>query len=313
MVDVDTVLVTFRNEDVIEGAIRALRPLGGQIVVVDHGDGASARKARALGAVTLEDPANPGFGSGQNRGVSKTTSDFVLLCNPDVVISPDAVHRGVRHLVVQPDVAGVQGVIMNQGTGLPERSQGIELQPVHLFGRAIGARWLLSWPTLRSIAQRSRILSDHVERVPSEPTEVQSLAATALLVRRTAFLDVGGFDPTYFLYGEDFDLCHRLRLGGWKLLALPEVWAQHVGGASMSSAWDRELHWWRGTLGFAARWWGRSAWALAMVAASIRCARLALRDPRRSRNALMALVIEPARDRRAAIRDTSAATLAAPS
>jgi N-acetylglucosaminyl-diphospho-decaprenol L-rhamnosyltransferase len=299
---VDTVLVAFNSEDVIERALHPLRPLGGRVVVVDHGDGASAQKAAELGAITFEDPTNPGFGTGQNRGFESTGTDFVLLCNPDAIVSPDAVLQGVQVMAAHPDVAAVQGVIVNTATGSPERSQGLELRAVHLLGRAVDARRLLRRPAIRSIARRCTTLGDHVERVPAGPVEVESLAATAVLVRRTAFAEVGGFDPSFFLYGEDFDLCHRLRLAGWKLLALPGVWAEHLGGASMSSTWDREIHWWRGNLTFAARWWGRSAWALALVAATIRCVRLAAGDPKRSYEAVSALVITPARSRRRAGR-----------
>jgi GT2 family glycosyltransferase len=294
---IDSVLVAFNSEDVIEGAISALAPLAGRIVVVDHGDGASARKATELSALVYEDPTNPGFGSGQNRGVGLTESEFVLLCNPDALISPEAVRLGARLLVERSQVAAIQGVIVNSQTGLPERSQGVEIQPIHLLGRSVGARRLLGCDALRSIIRRSHAIGDHVTRVPTEIHEVESLAATAMLVRRAAFAEVGGFDPSFFLYGEDLDLCRRLRLAGWKLLAVPDVWAHHLGGASMPSSWERELHWWRGTLGFAARWWGPRAWALAMVASTFRCARLALRHPQTARHALRALVIEPLRER----------------
>ncbi len=306
---VDTVLVAFDSENIIEEAIRTVEPLAGQVVVVDHGDGASARKAHDSGALAFTDPTNPGFGSGQNRGVGLTNSEFVLLCNPDALVSPDAVRLGAKLLEDRPEVAAVQGVIVNTRTGLPERSQGVEIMPVHLLGRAVGARRLLDSSALRALARRSRALVDHVDRVPSSFCEVESLAATAVLVRRTAFVEVGGFDPSYFLYGEDLDLCRRLRLAGWKLLAAPEVWANHLGGASMPSSWDQEIHWWRGTLAFAARWWGRSEWSLAIIAATIRFARLAVRHPGRFREAVTALLIEPIKDRRMACLGVSPAAL----
>lgn len=294
---VDTVLVAFRSEDVIEVAVRALEPLAGRVVVVDHGDGRAGGRARDAGALVLEDPSNPGFGSGQNRGVAATGSEFVLLCNPDALVSPGAVQQGVRHLEARPDVAAVQGVIVNQGTGLPERSQGVEVGPVHLLGRAVGGRRLLRLRPVRSLLAHSSTLGDHVRRVPATTSEVESLAATALLVRRSAFEEVGGFDPSFFLYGEDLDLCHRLRLAGWKLLAVPDVWAQHLGGASASSSWEREAQWWRGTMQFAARWWSAGAWSLAMVAAGVRCTTLAphYRPPGA---AFSAIVGQPARLRR---------------
>jgi GT2 family glycosyltransferase len=168
---------------------------------------------------------------------------------------------------------------------------------VHLLGRALGARRLLGTGWARAVARRSTVLADHAQRVPSAPVFVESLAATAVLVRRVAFEEVGGFDPRYFLYGEDLDLCRRLRLAGWQLVAVPEVFATHASGGSAESSWARETSWWRGTMQFAGRWWAGPAWSVAVVAALLRCLRLSVRHPGRARSALAALVVDPSRER----------------
>src|SRR5206468_1727798 len=178
---------------------------------------------------------NPGFGAGQNHGVTLTSAPYVLLCNPDAEVVADAVVAGADLLATHPDVAAVQGVIVNRATGQPERSAGVELGPLHLLGRAVGAKRLLRFRAGRALARRVPGLGDHARRVPAGPVEVESLAATAVLVRRGAFDSVGGFDESYFLYGEDLDLCRRLRAGGWKLRAVPEVWATHASGGSAPS------------------------------------------------------------------------------
>ncbi|MBW3609647.1 MAG: zinc-dependent metalloprotease, partial [Actinobacteria bacterium] len=136
----------------------------------------------------------------------------------------------------RPDVAAVQGVIVNRHTGLPERSQGVEIRPAHLLGRALGGRRLLRCGVVRSLMRRSATLADHVERVPRGPVEVESLAATAVLIRRSAFEEVGGFDPSFFLYGEDLDLCHRARTAGYEVwfVATPPI--VHLGGATRTAA-----------------------------------------------------------------------------
>ncbi len=299
---VDTVIVAYRSEDVIRRAVTQALVLGGRVVVVDHGDGASAAIASEVGAVAVNDPRNPGFGAGQNRGVAMTDSPYVLLCNPDADIATDAVRAGVTVLDRRPDVAAVQGVVVNRTTGRAERSAGVELGPVHLLGRAVGARALLGHRWARALAVRSRLLRDHADRVPTGPTDVESLAATAVLVRRAAFDAVGGFDQSYFLYGEDLDLCRRLRDAGWALVTLPGVWATHVSGGSAESGWNREANWWRGTMQFAAGRWGPWAWTVALVAAITRWARLAARHPRHARAAFDAMVADPRRRRAVAKR-----------
>lgn len=294
---VDTVLVAYGSEDVIGPVLTLAGQLGGRSVVVDHGDGASARLAAAMGAVAVHDPSNPGFGAGQNRGLAFTESELVLLCNPDAEIVPAAVLAGVGLLQSRPEVAAVQGVIVNRGTGRPERSAGVEVGPVHLIGRAVGAKALLGLPLVGSLARRSSTLRDHADRVPPGPVEVESLAATAVLVRRSAMEAVRGFDESYFLYGEDLDLCHRLRAAGWTLVALPDVWATHVSGGSAASGWDREANWWSGTMQFGAGRWSGAAWKVAVGAAGLRWARLAVRHPLHARATFRAMVVDPLRRR----------------
>lgn len=289
VVPVDVVVVAYGNHDDIGWTLARARRLGGRTVVVDHGDGQAAAYAARMGAVTVHDPANPGFGAGQNRGVSLTGTEYVLLCNPDARILPLAVMEGARYLRDHPGVAMVQGVIRDR-EGAMERSQGRELGPLHLLGRATGARRLLKFEPVRRAAARSTRLRDHAERRPDGPVHVESLAATAVLVRRSAFDSIGGFDSRYFLYGEDLDLCRRLRDGGWELAALPIEWAVHGGGKSSPSAWDRELRWWEGTRVFAARWWNVPAQVVGWTAAVAVCARLAACRPRSARAAARALL-----------------------
>ena len=297
----DVVVVAYSSADVIGEVVTRARTLPGvgEVVVVDHGDDGSGAVAAEHGARVVEDPTNPGFGAGQNHGVALTSAPYVLLLNPDADPDPAGIAAGIDALEHDPTVAVVQGVIANRATGAPERSQGRELGPVHLVGRACSARRLLTWRPVRGVASRVGVVSDHVERIPDVPVFVESLAATCVLVRRSAFEEIGGFDESYFLYGEDLDLCRRFRRAGWRLLALPQGFAQHDNGASSSNTTERELSWWRGTMRFAALWWSTAAWSFALLAALMQCARLGVREPRVARRAWRALVAEPIRDRRA--------------
>jgi N-acetylglucosaminyl-diphospho-decaprenol L-rhamnosyltransferase len=305
---VDVVIVAYNNRDDVADAIPELCRSAevASVVVVDHGQDGAADIAEAEGAIALRDPTNPGFGAGQNRGARSGSSPFLLLLNPDARLEPDALAAGVAHLQRRGDVAAVQGVIRNQVTGEPERSQGVELGPIHLWGRLVLARRLLQLPLTRRLIARSSRLADHVDRAPAEPVDVESLAATAVLMRREAFEGIGGFDPGYFLYGEDLDLCRRLRNAGWRLQALPHPWAIHVSGGSAATTWSRERTWWAGTLLFAATWWTPGSWAVASVAGVARAVTLMVRRPAEARLVLSSLVVDPWQRRRAVRRGLAA-------
>lgn len=297
---IDAVVVAYRSEDHIEECIEALQRIEGlaSLVVVDNGDGESARRAAAVGARTLHDPSNPGFGMGHNRGVACGAAEYLFLVNPDALVVPDPVREGVALLKSRPDAAAVQGVIVNAATGSPERSQGRELRPVHLLGRAFALRSLLRFRPVRFLTGLAPAVSDHVDRAPTSVSETEWLAATAVLMRRAAFEQVGGFSDDYFLYGEDADLCHRLRASGWRLLAHPAQWAIHQGGASAATSVDREITWWNGTMTFAARWWSPSAWSVALLASLLVGARLMIRSPSDAGRVASFMIADPWRKRR---------------
>jgi N-acetylglucosaminyl-diphospho-decaprenol L-rhamnosyltransferase len=61
---------------------------------------------------------------------------------------------------------------------------------------------------------------------------VDWLSAAALIVRPEAIRGIGGFDPRYFLYGEDVDLGERLLAAGWELWTVPDAQAEHLVGGS---------------------------------------------------------------------------------
>jgi GT2 family glycosyltransferase len=71
---------------------------------------------------------------------------------------------------------------------------------------------------------------------PGPPRRVDWVLGAALLVRRSAFDDVGGFDPGYFLYSEETDLCLRLRERGWGVVSCGDAVVAHLASASTAGA-----------------------------------------------------------------------------
>ncbi|MFN8050904.1 MAG: glycosyltransferase family 2 protein [Acidimicrobiales bacterium] len=291
---VDVAMVAFGNVDRIEQRVRGLRSYGvdGRVIVVDHGDDGSGAAAARAGATILHDPTNPGFGAGINRAVAASTAEYVLLMNPDADLTRIAIAAGLEALAADPSAGAAQGLIRTEATGDLERSGGRELRPIDLLGRALGAKRLLSVGFVARLA-RSLGAAHQVDRGTDAVVAVETIAATAMLIRREAFDSIGGFDERYFLYGEDLDLCRRLRAAGWTLLYLPTPWAEHECGGSAANWWERELRWWEGTLQFAAQWWGTGAFARAVGAAALMTVRLSIASPRRAGLAARALLRSP--------------------
>jgi N-acetylglucosaminyl-diphospho-decaprenol L-rhamnosyltransferase len=286
----DVVVVAYRSEGEIARCVSALTRERGvaSVTVIDNGDGRSAAIAESLGAIAIHVPANPGFGAAVNRGATGGDAEAILVLNPDAILQPGIVATALSRLEHDPMLGAVQGAIVNVTTAQPERSAGRELGLVHLIGRALGLRALLRFGAVQLLARRSSILRDHVDRRPDAPHTVETLAATAIVLRRSAFEEINGFDEGYFLYGEDLDLCRRLRDAGWRLQSSPETWATHRSGGSAATAWDRELTWWEGTLRFARVHWSRRRVAVAMAIGILEAALLIGRAPARTGEVLRA-------------------------
>lgn len=195
-----------------------------EIVLADNGstDGSVEAAAARPAVRLLRTGANLGFGTAANRGVSALRSDveFVLIANPDVVLhagSVDALLRAARRHpeagTLGPAIETPEGVLYPSARRLPTLSLGA--------GHAV-LGWL--WPR-NPWTRQYRAESDEVrERAAGW------LSGSCLLVRRTAFDQVGGFDERYFMYFEDVDLGARMERAGWQNVYVPDAVVTHVGG-----------------------------------------------------------------------------------
>ena len=293
---VDAVVVAYQSSSTIRRCVTELLKIPGlgHVVVVDHGHDGAGVVAEGLGATVLYDPKNPGFGAGQNRGIELTSAPYVLVCNPDAVVLPDAIAAGLLMLEDRRDLAALQGVIRERDRDLLQRSYWQSVGAIHLWIRILRLGAILRMRPLRALGMSRRHLLPHR---PRASREVQALAAITLLVRRDAFDKVGGFDPGYFLYWEDIDLCKRIRRAGWRLGVTPETWAVHIGGASSGDAIEREHQWWRGCMRYAALWYPRGQWFVAVGAAVVQWLTLSAARPRHARYFWRDLIVTPRRVR----------------
>jgi N-acetylglucosaminyl-diphospho-decaprenol L-rhamnosyltransferase len=158
--------------------------------------------------------SNDGFASAVNEGALLGRGEYVLVLNADAWPLDDCLAQLVAFLDGTPDAAAVTPTLVSP-SGVPQVSGGSE--PT-LLGLALG--------------KLRRLLPQGSQDRRAVAVEVDWASATALLCRRTAWDQIGGFDDAYFLYYEDCDLGVRLRRAGWRLFVLPSARAAHVGGAS---------------------------------------------------------------------------------
>lgn len=222
-------VVSFNTRDLLRdllGTVRSDAPA--EVVVVDNGstDGTAERVRAEFPEVRLiVDPSNPGFGGAANRAVASTLAPFVLILNGDTRLTPGALSALAAYLESHPKAA-LAGPRLASPDGTHQPSCFAFLGTFRLaVDKSPLGRWLAWVPPLR---EHYLLLNGSHDR----PRTVPWVLGSALAVRRTAFEQVGGFDPSFFMYGEEVDLCYRLQAAGWEVHFTPAATVVHVGGAS---------------------------------------------------------------------------------
>src|SRR5690606_29088553 len=172
----------------------------GEIVVVDNAstdDVSGLVRGRFPGVRLIEAGANLGFARGVNLGIRNSSSDYVLLLNPDTTVPPGAIDRLVAALQQAPDVGAI-GPRLVDGTGRAELSFGRMYSPVSELRRKV-------WLGMQ--ARGVPFVQAAIERATSRERDVEWVSGACLLVRRSAGEGVGWLDERYFLYAEDVDFC----------------------------------------------------------------------------------------------------------
>ncbi len=188
-------------------------PCERRILVVDNSGNAVA--GELAGAEIVATGGNKGFGAGVNRGVAALGPGpwgALVVLNNDVEVGGGYLGAAVRALW-RPRVGAAAGPLRLEAAGGPLWYAGGGVN--FLFGTVRQAK---------------------TDRAAARARNVGFISGAALAVSHEAWRDVGGFDPSYFLYNEDVDLCLRLRRKAWRLRFEPAMAAVHALGAVTGSA-----------------------------------------------------------------------------
>jgi GT2 family glycosyltransferase len=214
---VSIVIATMRGGPDLEACLKSIeaqryREL--ELIVIDNGSTdteLSRIPGRFAHTRVLRNEENLGFVGANNQGIAASTGELVFLLNDDTVLEPDAIDQLVRTLVEHPSWGAAQAKLLRMD----------DPSLLDTAGSFLTATGFL------------------VHRGSSEPQEGFDVAdeifaakGAALLIRSTALRQVGAFDPDFFAYLEETDLCWRLWLAGWRVGFAPAARVRHKLGAT---------------------------------------------------------------------------------
>ena len=215
-----------------------------QTIVVDNAssDGsAEMARTRYPWATVIEADHNGGYAYANNIGLraavfreGEDQPRYALLLNPDTLLPPAALTQMVRLMDSHPDV-GVSGPkLVRQDGSLDKACRRSFPTPAVSFFRIVGLSKL--FPKSRVFGRYNLTFLDE-----NEQAEVDAVVGAFMLMRGEALAQAGLLDEAFFMYGEDIDLCYRIKQHGWRIMYYPQVTVVHVKGASSRKASDRAI------------------------------------------------------------------------
>ena len=223
--DVAVVITTFNVRDLLARCLDRLAAAAGrltlEVVVVDNGCGDDTwPMLQARDDVqAIRGSPELGFGGANNIGAAATTAPLILFLNPDTEPEPESIAEMAGELERRPK-AGAAGprLTLSDGSLDPAGHRSFP-RPANALHRFLGSPRLLR----RGVAKPY----NPDEASPTAVAEIDAVSGACLMVRREAFAAVGGFDPEFFMYGDDLDLQRRLADAGWHTLYIPTVRVWH--------------------------------------------------------------------------------------
>jgi len=224
-VDVAVVITTFNVRDLLARCLDRLAAAAGwltlEVVVVDNGFGDDTwTMLQARDDVrAIRGSPDLGFGGAHNNGAAVTTAPLILFLNPDTEPEPESIALMAKELDHRPKAAAAGPRLTLSDGSLDPAGHRSFPRPANALHRFLGSP--------RALRRRVAKPYNPEESSPTAVTEIDAVSGACLMVRREAFAAVGGFDPRFFMYGDDLDLQRRLADAGWHTLYIPTVRVWH--------------------------------------------------------------------------------------
>lgn len=166
---------------------------------------------------------NNGFARGCNIGLEHVTTPYVAFINPDAILDAQTLRTMLQFMETHPS-AGIVGPAIIEGAEDGETQlqvTGKRLTPARMLRAAL--------PLRRAANALYPIIPG------SEPKRTEWVCGAVFMARTRLMRHLNGFDPRFFLYWEEMDLCRRAEQAGFEIWALGTAVARHIGGASSTS------------------------------------------------------------------------------
>jgi GT2 family glycosyltransferase len=239
-IEVSIIIVSFNTRELLRecllSCVAECAGMSAEVLVVDNAstDGSQEMVAREFPRVILvKSEINLGFGAANNVAMQQARGRYFVLLNSDAFFCPGAMALAIQHMDETPN-CGLGGALLIGREG--------QWQPsAKTFHSVIGDLLVLTglsdkFPRSHLLGRANRTWADE-----SKPARVDWVPGAFAILRPAALEQVGLFDPDFFLYYEEVDLCLRMKQVGFEVWYWPDVVVTHVGGQSSRKLTDLEF------------------------------------------------------------------------
>lgn len=222
-VELSVVILNYNVRYFLEQCIRsvqlATKNLNSEIIVIDNDskdDSCKMIKELFPSVILIENKVNVGFSKANNQAVAIAKGEYVCILNPDTAVSEDTFTQALAYARKLPNM-GALGVRLMDGTGnfLPESKRNLPTPKVSV---------------LKLSGFANKYYCNHISE--EGEGEVDVLVGAFMLLKKSIYNQVGGFDEDYFMYGEDIDLSYKITKAVYANHYLGKTTVLHYKGES---------------------------------------------------------------------------------
>ncbi|OGJ51321.1 hypothetical protein A2307_00590 [Candidatus Peregrinibacteria bacterium RIFOXYB2_FULL_33_20] len=167
----------------------------------------------------IESDRNLGYGQANNLAVKHAKGDFILICNPDIFVNQDSLQKLVDYLKKHEEIGILAPKLMYHNGHIQESCRRFMT-----FTDVIIKRTPLKYlPKFKKKLSKYLMHDFNHNKIQN----VDLVTGACFLMQKKVYNELKGFDPRYFLFMEDFDLCQRVHKAGYKVVYYPEVSVLH--------------------------------------------------------------------------------------
>ena len=234
MHDIAIIIVSYNTRDLLRSCLQSVYDgtggLSAEVYVVDNRsrDGSADMVRTEFPQVRLiENETNSGYASANNIALRQYDARYALLLNADTLLPRDALSNALSFMDAHPDAGVMTAKLVRSDGSLDKACRRSFPTPWIAFARLSGLNKLFP-----KNPRFSGYNLDHVD--PDTLIEVDAVAGAFMLIRREALEQAGLLDETFFAFGEDLDLCYRIKIThGWKVFYNPGIVVLHYKGEAM--------------------------------------------------------------------------------